>query len=73
MFEGLGFEGEVLMIEIGCPFCGRVHYVAVDEDDFVSWQTGELVQKAFPYLNATERESLISGMCPDCQAEMFGN
>jgi hypothetical protein len=55
-----------------CPFCGGEHSVKVALEDFVKWQCGELVQTAFPYLNATEREQVISGMCPDCQKNIFG-
>lgn len=61
-----------LTIEIVCPFCGETHYIVVAESDFDSWQNGELVQRAFPYLTATEREQLISQLCPNCQAEIFG-
>ena len=55
-----------------CPFCGGEHFVKVALEDFVKWQCGELTQTAFPYLNATEREQVISGMCPDCQKDIFG-
>jgi hypothetical protein len=30
-----------------------------------------LAQDAFPYLSATEREQLISHICPDCQHDIF--
>jgi hypothetical protein len=29
------------------------------------------VQDAFPTMSATDRESLISGLCADCQATFF--
>ena len=56
-----------------CPFCGRGNEVEVNEDDYLDWQDGMLVQDAFPYLNANEREMLISGICPTCWDGMFGN
>jgi len=34
---------------------------------------GELAQNAFPYLSATEREQLISHICPKCQDSIFGS
>lgn len=49
-----------------CPFCGRINEVAVNEADYWDWQDGALVQDAFPYLSADEREMLISGICPTC-------
>ena len=59
-------------VEITCPFCGNDHAVEVDLAQFEAWQDGELIQKAMPDLTLTEREQLISGLCPKCQAEMFG-
>lgn len=56
-----------------CPFCGEVHVVEVREADYCKYRNGELVQKAFPYLTATEREQIISGMCPECQKDIFGD
>ena len=61
-----------IRIEITCPFCGTTHFVEVVERDYNAWQGGELAQKAFPYLSATEREQLISQVCPKCQDDIFG-
>ena len=49
-----------------CPFCGEYHEVLVSEADYAAWQGGELVQNAFPYLSADEREILVSGICSEC-------
>ena len=54
-----------------CPFCGHANEVEVNEMDYLDWQDGMLVQEAFPYLSADEREMLISGICPTCWAKMF--
>ena len=61
-----------LTVEISCPICGSLHWVDVNEADYVAWQNGELAQNAFPYLSATEREQLISHLCPFCQEDIFG-
>jgi len=66
------FEGCTVTITGVCPFCGKEWSIAVSALDFAIWQAGELIQKAFPYLSAGERELLISGMCADCQKEIFG-
>ena len=58
-------------IEIICPFCGAEHSIEVDLAQFEAWQNGELIQRAMPDLTPTEREQLISRMCPKCQAEVF--
>lgn len=55
-----------------CPLCGKITYVAVNGDDYEKWQHGTLVQRAFPYLSADEREVLITGMCYECQDDVFG-
>lgn len=55
-----------------CPFCRHANEIAINEADFWDWQDGALVQDAFPYLSADEREMLISGICPNCWDGMFG-
>lgn len=55
-------------IGIVCPFCGKEHFVTVN----MPWENGELIQKAMPSLSATEREQLISHICPKCQVSVFG-
>ena len=59
-------------IEITCPFCGTDHAGEVDLAKFEAWQNGELIQNAMPDLTFTEREQLISGLCPKCQVKAFG-
>lgn len=59
-------------IEINCPVCGRYHYVACNEFEYENWLNGELIQNAMPELTPTEREQLISRLCPICQEEIFG-
>lgn len=55
-----------------CLFCGKEHEVEVSESAFYEWQSGALIQNVMPTLTATEREQLISHMCPACQANLFG-
>ena len=59
-------------VEMNCPFCGAEHGVEVNLAGLEAWQTGELIQNAMPDLTFTEREQLISGLCPKCQAKVFG-
>ena len=59
-------------VEMTCPFCGAEHSVKVNLAGFKAWQNVELIQRAMPNLSATEREQLISRICPKCQAEVFG-
>lgn len=60
-----------IAIEVRCQFCGAINQVAVFEADYDRWIDGALVQNAFPYLTADERELLVSGLCLDCQKDVF--
>ena len=62
-----------ITIEVHCPFCGHVSILGVDAKDCIAWKNGGLVQDCFPYLDASEREILISGLCFKCQDEVFGS
>ena len=59
-------------IVMTCTFCRQFHLVEVDLEQLEAWRDGELIQNAMPDLTLTEREQLISGLCPKCQAEIFG-
>ena len=61
-----------LVITLQCPFCGDYHDVAVNEIAYDNWMGGELIQNAMPNLTPTEREQLISHLCPSCQKKVFG-
>lgn len=54
-----------------CPFCGKANFIAVPEKDYEAWKAGELIQNAFPYLSADEREAIKTGICPNCWNDMF--
>ena len=54
-----------------CPICGCEHELAVDFEQYLTYQSGELVQDAFPHMSPTDRERFVSGLCPDCQEEVF--
>lgn len=57
-----------------CPFCGVAHVITVRPDDYLAWRyDGISAQDAFPYLDREKREMIISGICPDCWDEMFGD
>lgn len=62
----------MFIINTTCPFCGKTTTVQVRLADYNAWWDGKHVQDAFPYLSADEREMLISGICPKCWADAFG-
>ena len=53
-------------------FCGKTHEVEVDFDAYLEWEDGKCIQDAMPNLTPTEREQLISHICPRCQDLIFG-
>lgn len=55
-----------------CPCCGKVQRIVVDFASYYLWKTGLHIQKAFPELDANQREILISGICPECWDNMWG-
>ena len=61
-----------ILLEFICPFCGKWHEVEVAEEQYAEYCGGELAQVAFPQLTPTEREQIISHLCPQCQSKVFG-
>lgn len=63
----------MIPITIGfeCPMYGAYHTLTVDMTRFILYQGGMLIQDAFPEMSPTDRERFISGLCPDCQKEIF--
>lgn len=62
-----------IMVERKCPMCGNIHSALVSYVGYMRWKGGELIQHAMPEATPTEREQLISGICPDCQEIIFGD
>lgn len=61
-----------MTVECECVRCKNIVLVKVRGRDLQRWSAGELTQKCFPYLSASEREMFISGICEKCWAEIFG-
>ena len=62
-----------MTFERPCVFCGKVHSVEVMEYEFRLWREGALIQEAMPDTSVEDREFLISGICPKCQKDIFGD
>ena len=61
-----------IIVALTCPFCGADHEVEVNLVAYYKGMGGELIQRAMPDLTPTEREQLISHICPKCQDSIFG-
>jgi len=54
-----------------CHECGETQVINVNIDDLDAWRKGEFIQNTFPYLDADERENMISGVCGKCFDSLF--
>lgn len=61
-----------MLKKLDCYYCGKKHFINVDEEKYNRWKNGELIQNCMPELSPTEREQLISNLCPCCQKIFFG-
>jgi hypothetical protein len=52
-----------------CPFCGKTTDLELPYDGALAYQEGALIQKAFPDMDAADRERLITGTCGPCWDE----
>ncbi len=51
---------------INCRMCNSQNFVKVVESDFNAWRNGEFIQNALPYLDANQRELLMTQICGTC-------
>ena len=58
-------------VAVTCRSCGKQHVVRVSVDGFAKWKNGMNIQEALPKVSASDRELLISGICPTCWDKMF--
>lgn len=69
-------DGTECSVWTKCPACKEEHAVAMRLDEWRNgrsmWERGAHVQDAFPRLPPEDREILISGTCPKCWNEIFG-
>ncbi len=61
----------ILNFNMTCPFCGGSHNLDVDFGQFLDWRNGTPIQNAMPNLSPTQREQLISNICPSCQERLI--
>ncbi len=55
-------------------YSGKSHTLRIKAtpQQFVLWNSGELIQRAFPNLSADEREFIMSGITKEEWDELFG-
>lgn len=63
-----------MMITRTSPFTGitRTKDILVTEDQLERWQRGERIQNVMPYLSASDREFIMTGITDDEWDQAFG-
>lgn len=62
----------VTVITPDCPYCHASDTLVVDEQSYVAWVAGTLIQDAFPGMPVDRAEQLVSGFHPRCWNAAFG-
>lgn len=57
---------EYIILEGECPLCTLPWQVKVKKEDLEAYRKGKPIYTCFPYLNDSERELLITGICDEC-------
>ena len=64
----------MVLITKKSPISGNVNSLdlPITEAQILLWQSGALIQEAFPHLSADQREFLLSGITPEEWEATFG-
>lgn len=66
------FQFETITIKTkACIYCYKSSDVTVLKSDYQRWQSGALIQHAFPEMTKDQRELLNTGIHSDCWDSMF--
>jgi hypothetical protein len=73
--QGAIMRGDTITVSVTCRGCDKKFEITVSLQDHAAWVKKEgpkrHAQVAFPYLNADDRELLISQTCGKCWADIF--
>lgn len=58
---------------IACRICFQLEVVSYNAADMEAWINGTLIQNAFPYLTASQREMIQTQTCSQCWDAMFAD
>lgn len=63
----------VKLTSLHCPNCGEQETILITEEEYSNLKNGELIQVALSRFPEDIRERFISGFCPKCWKNIFGN
>jgi hypothetical protein len=58
-------------VKTKCPWCGETSDVTVTLAGYNARRAGAKIQDAYPELSSSDREKLITGICPVCWDKEF--
>lgn len=58
-------------IETRCVFCCKKEAVEVPYNGYMSWRSGELIQRAMPEVHSMVRDVLVTNMCMNCLSKTY--
>lgn len=65
-FKSIPGDTKNVIVEIQCVSCRKIVEVKAPIAGLKARENGALIQNAFPYMSASEREMFISQICDDC-------
>lgn len=69
----IAFNKRDKVFHVVCKLCGSDNSIWLNEQDYDDWQENKgYIQDLLGYLNAAERELLISETCDICWKQMYG-
>ena len=57
--------------ELQCMYCDYEETITIAEALYIAWHNGMLIQDAFPFLTAGQRELMLSNTCDTCWNKFF--
>lgn len=61
--NGITFDA---VVKVNCKHCNKEVLIPVTEHSIEAYSEGVKVQNAFPYLNADDREAILTNTCKEC-------
>ena len=58
-------------VEIPCRGCDTTVTLKVGMADLKAWGAGGLIQDIFPDMSLTDRDTLVTGYCSECQKKIY--
>lgn len=54
-----------------CIGCKQTTQLTIPKERYLRWKNGELIQRAFDYMSADERELIMTGTHAECWDKLF--